>query len=102
MKNMLLVVIGCGVLLGACVNTTNSTTAGEAEQTPILAVEEKRGDTTKSGMLLKKGDTYFIQSPAGEMDEVESYAVELSDFVGKQVTVTGQYSGDTLFVGKIE
>lgn len=98
MKNMLLLLVGCGVLLGACVNKTNSTTAEEAKP----AVEQKQGDTSKSGMLVEKGGKYFVQTPAGALEEVESYVVELSEYVGQSVTVTGQYSGDTLFVGKIE
>lgn len=101
MKNMLLLMVGCGVLLGACVNNTNSTTAGEEVQ-PKTAVEQKQGDTTKSGMLVEKGGKYYIQTQAGVLEEVESYAVDLSAHVGQQVTATGQYSGDTLFVGKIE
>lgn len=32
---------------------------------------------------------------------VDSYSLDLADYVGQKVTVVGQYSGDELFVTKI-
>jgi len=96
---ILIVLIMSGLVLGGCVKTESTTSTDSETQVP--AAEEKSGDTVKSGMLVKQGTKYYIKSPAGIMDEVESYAVNFSEYENKSVTVTGQYSGDTLFAGSI-
>jgi hypothetical protein len=63
---------------------------------------EKVGDTTKTGVISFSAGRYFLAEAGQTPKEIESYTVELGDYVGKTVTVTGQYSGDTLFVGSIE
>jgi hypothetical protein len=63
---------------------------------------EKVGDTTKTGVISFSDGRYFLAEAGQTPKEIDSYAVELSEYVGKTVTVTGQYSGDTLFVGSIQ
>jgi hypothetical protein len=81
---------------------TTGTTGTAAEQGGAPKAEEKRGDTVKSGVITSAGSSFFIKTAAGQPELIESYAYDLADYVGQNVTVTGQYSGDTLFVGKIE
>jgi len=66
------------------------------------AADQKKGDTIKTGMITETNGMYFLTEAGDTPKEIESYAVELSDYAGQTVTVTGQYSGDTLFVGKVE
>lgn len=67
-----------------------------------MKVEEKKGDTSMTGVISASGDTYLITAPGKAPKGLDSYAVDLKQYVGKTVTVTGQYSGDTLFVSKVE
>lgn len=66
------------------------------------AATEKSGTTTKTGKISQMGEKFFLQEAGDTPKEVESYAVDLSKYVGKTITVSGQYSGDTLFVGSVK
>ena len=68
---------------------------------PSAATTQKQGDTTKTGVISQASGRYFLTEVGASPMEIDSYAVELADFVGQTITVTGQYSGDTLFVGSI-
>lgn len=92
-----------GVILAGCTsqNATNSV-SDPAGTNGAMKAEEKKGDTTVTGKISASGENYLItvagQAPKG----LDSYKVDLKEYVGKTVTVTGQYSGDTLFVSKVE
>lgn len=95
------------VVLSACTKNDekrlNSTSEGMKSSTGIVpAADQKSGDTTKTGTLTESNGKYFLQEPGGQPEMIESYVVDLSQYVGSSVTVTGQYSGDTLFVGEIQ
>lgn len=100
---LLAVVLGTSLVLAGC-TATQSTTAptGSAGQDQPNAAEKKVGDTVMTGTISQVGEKYFITVAGQTPKEIESYLVKLSDYVGKTATITGQYSGDTLFVGKIE
>lgn len=66
------------------------------------AVNQKVGTTTKTGIISNSGGVFYLQEAGQTPKEIDSYTVELSEYVGQSVTVSGQYSGDTLFVGTIE
>lgn len=107
-KNALAVVtiIIAGMVLAACGPTTSTNTTTESTTKTsgagAPAANQKSGDTTKTGVLSEAGGKFLLQEPGSTPQIVESYAVELKEYVGQTVTVTGQYSGDTLFIGKIE
>lgn len=65
-------------------------------------LEQKRGETTLSGTLIRQGDEYFISQPNEQPTALDSYDVKLKQYVGKDVIVVGQYSGDTLFVSEVK
>lgn len=89
-------VVGSGWLLSGC--TIPGMPAGTDTTTT-----EKSGDTTKTGTIMKAGELYFLNEPDSNKPlAIDTYSVDLAQYVGKRVKVTGQYSGDTLFVGKIE
>lgn len=66
------------------------------------AADQKSGTTTKTGAIIKVGSEFFLTELGGTPKKIESYEVALDDFVDQNVTVTGKYSGDTLFVGSVE
>lgn len=67
----------------------------------VPAADQKSGDTVKTGVISMAGGKFFLAEVGMSPKEVESYVVDLAEYVGQTVTVTGQYSGDTLFVGEI-
>ncbi len=90
-----LVFAGCSRQLPA--TSTDAQTGVEAS--PAAA---KVGQTTKTGQIIQLEGKYYLQQSGQEPLGIDSYNVDLSSSVGKTVTVTGEYSGNTLFVGKLE
>jgi len=66
------------------------------------SLESESPDVTLTGTLVKAGNKYAIDLPNRSSIEIDTRQVNFTDFVGKEVTVTGQYSGTTLFVSKIQ
>ena len=91
-------VIGSGLTFAGC--GAEPVTTPQTTQTQ--GTTEKVGDTTKTGTISFTDGRYFLAEAGQTPKEIDSYAVDLSSYVGQKVTVTGQYSGDTLFVGSIE
>ena len=65
----------------------------------------KTAPITKTGILQKstiaQSDfTHVIITPDASAG-VASYTLSLNDYIGKKVSVTGQFSGDTLFADTI-
>lgn len=59
-------------------------------------------DVTLSGTLVQAGTRFSLNISGKPPIELDSRQVNLTDYAGKTVTVTGQYSGTTLFVSKIQ
>ena len=98
-------VLVTGMLLAGCTSKTapaSVTAPGGAADGAAMKAEEKIGDTSVTGMISASGENYLISAPGKAPKGLDSYAVDLKQYVGKTVTVTGQYSGDTLFVSKVE
>jgi len=91
-------IIVSSLTLAACTGGEEVTTPSESG----TAVEQKQGDTTKTGTITEVGGNYFITEAGGQPLQIQSYSVDLSAYVDQTVTVTGQFSGDELFVGKVE
>ncbi len=90
-------------LLSGCSLGSVPTTADQnSQQEQNGATEEKRGDTTKTGTILNKSGIFFIETAPGKLEAIDSLAVDLAAYEDQQVTIVGQYSGDTLFVGKVQ
>lgn len=84
----------CAVVLFGCTQSGNPTT-------PTPVVQQKAPDTTLTGTVNTAAGKYFISAPGKPTTELDSYTVKLADYVGKRVSVTGQYSGTTLFVDRV-
>ncbi len=93
------VVTTAGILLSGCISQPPATSTDE--QNPATTTQ-KQGDTTMTGQLTQLGEKYYVQRSGEPQQEVDSYSVDLASYVGQTVTITGQFSGDTLFAGKIE
>ena len=99
MKNLLMILFA-GFIFSTCTQKTTSPSVPSQGQVP--AADQKVGDTSKTGMISQSGAVFFINVIGQEPEIIESYAIELVDYVGQTITITGQYSGDTLFVGSVE
>jgi hypothetical protein len=92
-----LTILTCATLvLSAC--TKNATPSTVASPAPSA---EKSGVTILQGTLQVQGKTAILKSGAKTV-ALESYDVSFAPYDGKAVTVTGKYSGDTLFVSEIK
>jgi len=96
---MTVTVLAASLLLGGC--TTTSAGTPQEEKAPGQAIE-KSGDTTLSGTLVKLDRKYYLKLSGKPNQEVDSYGVDLSIYEGKTVTIIGQFSGTTLFAGRVE
>ncbi len=65
-------------------------------------LEAKQGDTTLTGVITQQGEQFFITVPGQQPAAIDSYSVDLAQYKGQEVTVMGQYSGNTLFVGQVQ
>jgi hypothetical protein len=97
----LICIMGAAVFLTAC---GGRATAPEMGATTIdsPAANEKTGTTSKTGKVIRTGDKYYLEMMGKDPLEIDSYTLDLSTYMGKTVTVTGQYSGNTLFIGQVE
>jgi ABC-type Fe3+-hydroxamate transport system substrate-binding protein len=100
--SLFIVVLSAAVLTACTGSSTTPTTTTSNSAAGAPAADQKSGDSTKTGTITAAGGKFFLQEAGDTPREIESYAVDLNDYVGQTVTVTGQYSGDTLFVGSVE
>jgi PBP1b-binding outer membrane lipoprotein LpoB len=96
-KTFFIITLFSVVLLSAC-----SVQQPQPSSSTTPAQNQKVGDSVKTGKLLKLGEKYAIQETGKQPADVDSYSIDLSGYVGQKVQVTGQYSGDTLFISKVE
>ena len=98
-KTMMVVV--AMVLLSACIPQSDQYQVTYDSESGV-GLEEKQGATTVRGKVVGAGGSFYLLLDDSSRIELDSYAITLQDYVGQQVSVTGQYSGDTLFVGSVE
>jgi len=100
MKNISLVgvLIVSGLVLAGCGPTSTPTSV----KSNAPAAEQKTGTTTKMGVISTQGGKFFIQAAGKQPEEIDSYSIDLNAYVGQTVTVEGQFSGNTLFVGSLK
>lgn len=93
-KTLLLssLLVATSIFFGGC-------TAFEAKPADMTT---ESPDVTLTGSVIQAGTIFSLNIPGKPPTELDSRQVSLKDYVGKTVTVTGQYSGTTLFVSKIK
>lgn len=103
MKNILIVLCVIGIL-GVGGYFGYQYLLGTSEQN--IQQEQSAKTTMVEGVLMKvanpKDDYTHTLKTADKLVRVASYTVSLDDYVNKTVSITGQYSGTTLFVDSIE
>lgn len=98
MKKMIIIFLTIAALVGL-----GMLAFSKLKSTPTPpTTNQKVGTTTKTGVISTSNNVFYLQEAGQTPKEIDSYTVELSKYVGKSVTVSGQYSGDTLFVGSVE
>lgn len=75
-----------GLMLGGCGSKDSAT-----EQTVSL-----------EGRLQAKVEDGYLLMTSGGVQKVDSMKVNLSEYLDQEIKVTGQYSGATLYVDKID
>jgi len=90
---MITTVLGLGIILGGC--------AGGPAATPDDTVAESPIRTIK-GTIRIAGRSIFIDEGNGKSTEVTSRKVDLGEYIGQEVEVTGEFSGTTLYVDEIK
>ncbi len=68
---------------------------------PAVEVKEESPVVNLTGKVLVTGDKTSIQV-GGKMTEITSRKVDLKSLNGKEVTVTGEFSGTTLYVDAVK
>jgi len=97
MKTKLLLL---GVSIFVFAGCSSAPTGQSNTNTSASPSTQKVGTTTKTGKIILLGKNYMIQT-GGSQQAIDSYNLDFSSYVGKTVTVSGQFSGDTLFVTKV-
>lgn len=90
-----LVLLGAGAYVGLKYFYTPATGSPSFK----TAVITKMGTLQKSTLV--QSDFTHVLVSAGQSIGVASYTLNLDDYIGKKVSVTGQFSGDTLYADSI-
>ena len=100
-KKLLLVgtIVLSTVFLVACTNGSDQPGSFDNQVEDVST--EKVGDTSITGVIFIQNDQAYIRVD-GQINSLDSYTVDFSEYEGQEVIVIGQYSGDTLFVSQIE
>ena len=87
-----LMVLGLGIALGGCVGGPTKQTSDTMAESPVK---------TLTGKVRVSGKTIDIENQ-GILTEITSRKVDLTQYNGKEVSVTGQFSGSTLYVDEVK
>ncbi len=79
------------IFLGGC--NLVAQPADVATENPVVNI---------TGKIVVAGTTFSIVDSSGKTTEITSRKVDLKLYNGKQVTVTGEFSGTTLFVDSVK
>ena len=91
-----LVMITSFVLFSSCSHINNSFDSTTSDQ-----LEQKNDSFSLTGVMSKNGDVFFLTDSTGAIHDIESYSVDFESYLGNEVTVSGEYSGNTFFVTQV-
>ena len=91
---VVLLLVICGAIAWVTFVKPQLTVPAKTETSPVVH---------KIGVMRKgKGDDYaHVIVSGGKTEGVASFTLDLDQYVGKQVEVTGQYSGTTLYADSV-
>ena len=84
--------VTAGLFLGGCSLVAKPAKTEIKIESPVQII---------TGTVLVSGDMVTISS-SGKVIEITSRKINLKQYNGQQVTVTGEFSGTTLFVDKVK
>ena len=84
--------VTAGLFLGGCSLVAKPAKTEIKIESPVQII---------TGTVLVSGDMVTITS-SGKVIEITSRKINLKQYNGQQVTVTGEFSGTTLFVDKVK
>ena len=84
--------VTAGLFLGGCSLVEKQEKTEIKIESPVQII---------TGTVLVSGDMVTITS-SGKVIEITSRKINLKQYNGQQVTVTGEFSGTTLFVDKVK
>jgi hypothetical protein len=95
--------VAAAALFSACGSAPSSQSASTSSPTvnSNTSATAKTGKTTKTGKITKLGDKWYLSQTGQEPLEIDSYTLDLSAYQGQTALVTGEYSGNTLFVTEL-
>jgi uncharacterized protein YceK len=91
MKKIVLGILLAGLVLGGCGTAATTSTANELQQNVV----------TKTGIIQAKSAEGYLLNTSDGIVNITSTKVNLDNYMKKNITVTGMYSGDILYVDKI-
>lgn len=98
MKNFVVTLVVLALLGGAGYAGYAFLTSQQTAKTPTMTKAVTLTGTLQAG----KGDDYdFVILSNGKITGVATYKLKLDQYVGKKVTVEGQYSGTTMYADSI-
>jgi uncharacterized lipoprotein YajG len=97
----LIILLSVFFIAGCQMQSQPSPSGDQMDESFVSPDGARVGDTSITGQIVKSGERFSIIDSTGKQTEIESYKVSFDAFDGKTVEVTGQYSGDTLFVANI-
>ncbi len=56
----------------------------------------------KMGIIQAKSGDYYVFNSSGDLTNITSTKYNLENYLKKNIKITGEFSGDTLYVNKIE
>ncbi len=93
-KYFFYLIIPAAVVLSGCTTT--------AQPAPTeTTTTAKSGFTTISGTVQAQGASKALIKTGTGTIAVETYSVDFTQYNGQNVTATGKYSGDTLFISEV-
>ena len=94
----LLIIMIFSIVIVSCVQKPEGNVGVENDS----ALEDKNQEIILTGKISKSGNLYLITTTSGKIQDLESYTIEFDKYLGKNVTVVGEFSGDTFFVTNLE
>jgi hypothetical protein len=91
----------CSVFLTGCA-TASPKSFPATTPTPTGSTTQKSGTTSLKGKIEVSGKLVLLKSNNQGPVTLDSYSVDLKQYNGQTITVTGKYSGDTLYVSSVQ
>ena len=94
--SLFLILVFSSLFFSACSHGKSAFDSTTSDQ-----LEQKNDSFSLTGVMSKNGDVFFLTDSTGAIHDIESYSVDFESYLGNEVTVSGEYSGNTFFVTQV-